>query len=133
MTGHAVFDDVHLEWDGRRYSIRADQVMGAIARIEQHATFGELLNVAKNRGSIPFATVANAYASVLQYAGAEVDAAVIYRTMMTEGKRADVIAAAVAGLMALMLPPKRDGAPPLGKPNRRARRAAASSSGKRTS
>jgi hypothetical protein len=133
MTVPHVFDPVHLEWDGKRYTIAPDRVMGAIARVEQHVTLGELLNCAKERGSVPLATIANAYASVLQYAGGQVDAAVIYRAMMRDKNRADLMSAAIGGLAAMMLPPNRDGASSPGKPNRRARRAAASSSRKHTS
>jgi hypothetical protein len=131
-----VFQDVHLEWKGKRYTIPSNKMMGAIARIEQHVTLKELYVAAADRGTLKLGTLAAAYGSVLRYAGAAVDDEDVYSGMFQDGAQ-DAIIGALEGLMAMMIPPSATAAKPggdvkPGNPNRRARRAAASLSRKRT-
>lgn len=140
MAKLSVFDDVHLEWAGKRYTIKGDNMMGAINAIERHITLKELGDYGK-RDTIPLAAVAQAYASVLRYAGASVQDAEVYRGMFTgsAAEKQQLILGAVAGLAAMMVPPKQfadlvaAGSDAPGKPNRRQRRAAARSSKRHSS
>lgn len=135
-----VFQDVHLEWDGKRYTVPSDRMMGAIARIEEHVTLSELLKTGRERETVKLAVLARAYATVLRYAGADVTDEDVYGGMFAGMSQTAAVRAAVESLMAMMVPPQAiaavqnaGGAVTPGNLNRRARRAAASSSRKRTS
>lgn len=97
------FEDVNLSWHGTDYTIRANRVMGAIARIEQHVTLSELIEMSQ-KGRIRFGQIAQAYASVLRYAGASVTDDACYLGLFKEN-RATVANAALAGLLKMLLPP----------------------------
>lgn len=100
----AVFEDVTLEWGGRKYTIVSDRVMGAIGRIERHLTLKEIHEAVARRGTVPQATVSEAYAAVLQYAGATVTADEIYQSFFLKDSTA-TMPAALNGLLVLMIPP----------------------------
>jgi hypothetical protein len=128
------FDDIHFGWAGQQYTIPAHRVMGAIKRIEDHVTLAELQRDA-GRGTLRLGKMAAAYAEVLRYAGAPaVTEADVYAAMFGEDAQKTVIAA-VSMLLGMMIPRNvklavEGGAP--GKAPRRVRRAAASSSKRRT-
>lgn len=97
------FEDIHLSWHGRGYVIRANRVMGALARIEDVITFAEL-HQAFGRGTVPIAKLSAAYGAVLRYAGARVtDEEVYLEAFSAEGQ--ETVLAAVQTLMEMMLPP----------------------------
>lgn len=137
-----MFEDVHLDWGGRRYTIAASKVMGAIKRIEDEITLGEV-QAAARRGNLPMGKIAAAYAGVLGYAGCEVSAEEVYAGMFAAGNETDasVIVSAMVGLLGMMIPPQAvidaaDAAAkenPEGEADRQARRAAASLSKRPTS
>lgn len=60
----SIFDPVSIGWKGYEYRVASDEVMGLVEVIEEHITLDELAedNVKRSR-------LANAYASVLRYAG----------------------------------------------------------------
>lgn len=137
MSG-SPFDPVHLAWKGQVHTIAPDRVMGAIKRIEDHVTLVELQAQAR-LGNLKLSRLASAFADVLRYAGAgDVSETEVY-TELFGGKAEDVVTQAVFALLSLMIP--RDAkflglakaVPAPGKTPRRARRAAASSSRRRTS
>lgn len=128
-----VFEDIHIQWKGREYTVPANRVMKAIAIIEEHVTLKELYEDA-SRGTLKLSRLSSAYAGILRFAGADVDDEVVYRGMMANGESTEVVFQACSGLMQMMVPPeavKEVSSAVEGKPNRAARRAA-SSSRKRT-
>lgn len=97
----AIFQEVGLSWAGREYTVAPDKVMGLIARIEDIITIDELAGRGVKR-----AKLAQAYGSALRYAGAKVTDDEIYAALFS----VDAIEAtsnAVAGLIALMIPPEQ--------------------------
>ena len=62
------FDDVTLNWGGRDYTIPANRMMGAIARIEDVVTLVEL-NAYFGRDAVPLGKISMAFGAVLRYAG----------------------------------------------------------------
>lgn len=99
----AVFDDIRLRWKGQDYVVRANRVMGALARIEDVITFGALYSHMQ-RGDVPLVKLSQAYGAVLRYAGARIEDEEIYAGMFDEASR-DAVMAALQALMEMMLPP----------------------------
>lgn len=102
-----IFEDITLEWNGVEYHLRGDdQVMRALAVVEDHITFAELID-GSTSGKIPLAKIASAYAAVLRQAGCyRVTNAEVYNGMFAGGVSAEAIQAALSGLMEIMIPPQ---------------------------
>lgn len=102
------FDPIELEWRGRTYPIPPRKVLGAIARVEEHLTFAELLAFG-GRNTVATARLALAYGALLRYAGADVSDEDVYEGMfaaqVSAAESADAIVTAVALLMSMMIPP----------------------------
>lgn len=110
------FDDIHLEWADRKYTIKRDRVLGAIARVEDVLTLSELSRF-HQRGTAPMAKIAMAYGAVLRYAGAKVSDDEVAQGLGE--MNADSVVEAIMGLL-LMMAPKlssadKEAAPPVGK------------------
>lgn len=99
----SAFEDIRLSWNGREYTIRANQVMSAIALIENHVTFTELTRYAE-RETAPIAKLAQAFASVLRLAGGQVSDEEVYEGMFATGGNPGDIMAAITTLLALFIP-----------------------------
>lgn len=98
----AVFEDIRLAWDGQPVVIPANRVLGAIARVEDVITFGELAEAARsNRYSV--ARLSRAFGAVLRYAGVEVGDDEVYAGVFS-GKTHNV-AASISVLLQMMIPP----------------------------
>lgn len=125
------FDDVELEWAGKTYTIPANKVMGAIARIEDVMTLGELISYME-RETAPFGKIAAAYGAVLRYAGCKVSDEDVYSGIFaaaTPGEVQSLVITSLTTLLAMMMPRQPDSAEkesPQG--NRLSRRAAAAGS-----
>jgi hypothetical protein len=99
------FEDIKISWADRDYIIKANRVMGAIARIEDIMTLNELQRFLA-RGAAPLGKVSMAYGTVLRYAGADVTDEQVYAGMFGAGDTsADSIIASVQALVAMMIPP----------------------------
>jgi len=101
-----VFDDITLGWHDKTYIIPADRVLGAVARIEQHITLHEILAYSE-RGTAPMAVLAQAYASVLRYAGAQIADSEVYEGMFADGDTTQIVSQLLNGLLGMMLPPSQ--------------------------
>jgi hypothetical protein len=123
------FDDVELEWAGKAYTIPANKVMGAIARIEDVMTLGELLAYVE-RETAPFGKIAAAYGAVLRYAGCKVSDEDVYRGIFAAARPADtqsIVITSLTTLLAMMMPKQAAAEKESPQGNRKARRAAAGS------
>lgn len=126
-----VFDDVKITWQGRTYVIPANQVLGAIARVEEVISLRDLVEATNGR-DMQFARTSQAFGAVLRYAGATVDDDEVYAGMLSGG---DAVAASLAALnllLALMLPPTIVGGDEQPKESVRGNRGAPTSSAKST-
>ena len=100
------FEEIKLGWGGRTYVIPPNKVMGAIARVEDHVTMIELQRYTQQHETLPLAKIAQAFASVLTYAGAEnARAEDIYASMFGTQDAQQDAAKAVMVLLAMMRPP----------------------------
>jgi len=100
------FEDIRLQWAGSDYVIRANRVLGAIARIEDVVTLNELQRFGA-RGTAPMAKIAMAYGAVLRYAGAKVTDEEVYAGMFgATGTSADAVVESISALVAMMVPPQ---------------------------
>lgn len=104
-----VFKEVTLEWDGETHVIPSNRVMGAIARVEEFVTLKELSEFSQAPQGAKYARLAQAYGSLLRYAGARVEDDEVYAGMFPKSER-DVdfrvkMYDAIGGLLTLMLPP----------------------------
>lgn len=100
------FEPIRLEWNGKKYMIPANRVMGAIARIEDTVTLPELHKM-QQRGGAPLAKLSQAFADVLAYAGATgVDAETVYISMFDGSEDQQAAAMAVMGILQMMTPPQ---------------------------
>ena len=95
----SVFQDVTLDYDGNAYTVKSNKVMMLIAEVEDVITLGEMTSGSK----VPLAKVAMGYAAALNFAGAKVGTDEVYQSLFQHGS--DGAVSAVAGLMALMIPP----------------------------
>jgi hypothetical protein len=99
-----IFQEVELSWNGEAVTIPADKVMGAIAVIEEHITFLEL--VAMSQAGTPKMTViAQCYGAVLRYAGLNVSDEECYAGMFASGAAQAECIAAVQTLLVMCVPP----------------------------
>lgn len=101
----AIFDDVELEWEGVKYTLKGDgQIMKAIAAVEDSLTLAELFQ-GQESGRIPLAKLSMAYAILLRHAGArQISDAEVYAGMWANGADASAIQEAITSLLALMMP-----------------------------
>jgi hypothetical protein len=99
-----MFKPVVLTWDGRSYTIQANQIMRALAVIEDHVTMLELQRAFKSGGA-PLAKISNAFAAVIQFAGGSVTADDVYSGMFGGGTDAAAAQQAVTMLLMMMIPP----------------------------
>lgn len=101
MTG--VFSDIELEWGGNVFTIESNRVMGALARIEQHITLGEL-QAFSQKGTAPIAKLCMAFADALRYAGARVTDDEVYAQAFEGEEQQQAIMVAIMQLLQMMLP-----------------------------
>ncbi len=112
----SAFDEVTLKWNGASYVIMPNRMMSAIARIEDHVTFGDLQQAHMRGTGMPLAKLAAAFASVLRFAGApftEATAENVYVAMFEDGANTANVESAIQILMGMMVPntkPKKDDA-----------------------
>jgi len=105
MRRPGVFRDLELEWQGVVYSIPANRIMGAIARIEEVVTLPELQAYAQ-RGTAPVAKLSMAFGSVLRYAGADISDDEVYAAALAENaEESGGVLTAVMNVMQIMIPP----------------------------
>lgn len=99
-----VFKEIKLAWHDKEYTIASDKVMGAIAVIEEHFSFIDLISKLSNQ-QIPLAKLSIAFADLLKYAGANnVTADEVYAGMFVSGNQ-EVVINAIQTLIFMMIPP----------------------------
>lgn len=98
------FDDVVFDWHGKEYRIPANRMLGAIARVEDVITMGQL-GQHTQRGTPPVSKVAQAYGAVLRYAGVRVTDDEVYCGMFANGDLNNAVTDAVNSLFHIMMPP----------------------------
>ena len=100
----SVFKDVKLQWYDKSFIIPANQVLKAIAIIETHLVFSELVDQLST-GKVSISKMSMAYADVLNFAGAnDVTGDEVYKGMFDEDNRKQVVEA-VKTLVFMMIPP----------------------------
>jgi hypothetical protein len=99
------FEDIPLEWAGRKVTLPARRVLGAIAAIEHVVTLAELADYSR-RGTVARARLAQAYGALLRYCGLEVTDDDVYLDMFGTAEEVTLrITEATVALMSLMIPP----------------------------
>ncbi len=132
------FKEIKLNWGGVDYSIPPRSVLGAIARIEEHLTFSELLEYGR-RKTIPMSRLSGAFGSLLRYVGINITDEQVYEDMFHGRQGPDAMIDAITVLMEMMIPPSAPKTPVLaigeseGKPTSGKRKASAGKASKRTS
>ncbi len=101
-----IFQEITLVWAGREYRIPPDQVMPAIAIVEDHVLLGDVVQAAR-RGAVPLAKLSRAFGAVLRFAGARVSDDEVYAGMFKRGSQRDAAEAAVNTLLTMMIPPEQ--------------------------
>ena len=96
----AVFEDVTIQWQGSDYTIEANNVMRAIAKVEDTISIGELF-----ADNPKLTKVADAYSIALKQAGALVGSDEIYASLF--GTDDNGVKGAILGLIMLMVPPEK--------------------------
>jgi hypothetical protein len=99
-----VFSDIELVWGGKTYTIKSHRVMGAMARMEEHITLTEMGAFAR-RGTAPLVRMCQAYAAVLQYAGARITPEEVYQTALSEANGQMAVFLTMMQLMMAATPP----------------------------
>lgn len=140
-----VFDSFKFKWEGAEYEVPSDRIFGAIARVEEHVSLGELYAMIDNYRAVKNTQLAAAYSALLGYVGKPTSRESIYAVIFPADSDARVNTInAITGLLQLMIPDKvkKDAVAAAEKQlssgqepkngNRRVRRAAASSSKRRS-
>lgn len=96
----AIFQDITLSFGGDDFIVKADNVLGLIAEIEEIVTIGELLD----RKHIKAAKISKAFGVALRYAGARVRDDEIYLSMFKDGESGRIFST-INELLLLMTPP----------------------------
>lgn len=98
------FDDVHLEWKGKKLLLRSDRVLGGLARVESVITLPEL-SLYVSRGTAPPAKLSMAYGALLRYVGQDVTDDEVYLEMFgPETPANDMVMTAISMLFSMMIP-----------------------------
>lgn len=100
-----IFEDVKIKWDGQEYSIKSEKVLQAIAIIEEHITFSEIGEASQKKGGVSLVKIAQAYGSVLRFAGADVTDEAVYEGLFGNKNMSGNIQSVLNGLLAMMIPP----------------------------
>lgn len=103
----SVFQDVCIEWDGKKYTIPSDQVLKAIAIIEEHFTIQQLISNMSNSENIKLVKLTSCIGEVLRYAGADVSDEKVYAGMFKEGEAREKVMQTIQVLVMMMLPPEK--------------------------
>jgi len=96
----AIFEDVTLGYGGDEFTVKHDEVMKLIAKIEDVISLTELTR----DGGPRLTRLSEAYAVALNYAGCKVTIEDVYASLFG-GDGSASAQAAVTGLLMLMLPP----------------------------
>lgn len=99
-----LFDGVSFRWDGKTVAIPADRLLGALARLEEYVTLGELSSMG---GGARYGRIAQAFASVLRYAGVDADGEAVYAAMLAQPGAREAAGAAISALIENASPPRR--------------------------
>ncbi len=98
-----LFQTLTLEWQGKKYPVPAERIMGAIAVIEEVVTFPELCMMFTGKPKI--SKLAQAYGELLRYAGVTVSDIDVYNVLFTQGEIKEQVGSAINQLLAIMTPP----------------------------
>lgn len=111
-----IFEEVRLSWGGKDYVIPPNDILRAIAKVEEVMTLGDLGN-AQGQGRIPYAKLASAFGVLLRHAGATVTDEDVYNDIFKGGPKemAKASLACIGTLMSLMIPPEHLRAKPAKK------------------
>lgn len=100
-----MFEDVSFTWQGETKTIPSNRILRAIAAVEEIITIVELSKYTSAE-AIPMGRIAQAYGTLLRFAGFVVTDEEIYVSMFGE-ESAKSIPAAIHGLLAVMIPPSQ--------------------------
>lgn len=104
----AIFEKVVLTWLGEDFEIPPNQVMKALAKLEDVITMVQLMQY-RSKGDFPLVKISMGYAAILRHAGARVTDEEVYAEMF-KGEAAEArekALAAMYALMELMVPPAK--------------------------
>ena len=100
-----LFDGISFRWDGRTVAIPPDRLLGALARLEEVLPLRELAAMGDRARH---GKVSEAFAAVLCFAGADVEAETVFaRTLLDGEARAQAHAAITALIQSAQPPPRR--------------------------
>lgn len=98
----SLFDGVTFQWGGKTVSLPPDRLLGALARLEEHVSLGELAAMGHR---VRYGRLARGVAAVLRYAGHHADPEAVYAAILTDPGARGAAGAAVAALLAVASPP----------------------------
>jgi len=99
-----MFNDIELDYNGEKFTVKANEVMRLISKVEDIITLGKLIESAQT-GSPPMAKISMAYGCMLRYAGSTVKDQEVYQDMFSGQNAAQNASDACMSLLALMIPP----------------------------
>lgn len=99
-----IFDDIHITWDGNKYTIKGDdKVMMLLASVEEVITTPEIFIFAQN-GKIPLVKLSMAYEKILNFVGVEITAAEVYAQVFSNLKNQQDIIEVTMTLVQMLIP-----------------------------
>ncbi len=96
----SIFQEVSLAWAGKEYSVKPNQVMELVERIEDFVTLEEL-----NGTGLKRVKIAKAFHAALNFAGASASLESVYNSLFDAHAAINSVAV-VKGLLCLMIPPE---------------------------
>jgi hypothetical protein len=94
-----VFENTVISWSGSDYTIKSNQVLQAIAQIEEIISISDLFD-----SKPKLAKISMAFGSVLRYAGAKVLDDDVYSALVRSNDETVTAVTAINALLTLMLP-----------------------------
>ena len=102
-----------MKWHDKEYTIAPKVTLRAIAIVEEHITFFELIRAVQSQ-SPPVARISMAYAALLRFAGVpSVDDNAVYEWLVSSPGDMSHVIEVISDLLALMVPPKNPINPPV--------------------
>ena len=99
-----MFNDIEIEFNGKKRTIKADNIMRCIAKVEQVVPLTDLVEFMQS-GKPRMASLAMGYTALLNHAGFKVNEAQVYAGMFGDQDKVVSAIEATSALLSLMIPP----------------------------
>jgi hypothetical protein len=101
----SIFNPIKMAWHGKDITVPANQVLGAIAVVEEVIPMDQVAAIVFNRTRINVAKISQAYGALLRYAGQEVSDEDVFIAMFDSSEKLEQAREAMKALALIVMPP----------------------------